>query len=456
MNTANLLAPSALRAYGTPLACYSGQGRLTLRSMTGVDCQFVAGQMENGETLLLCATSEHPPELFGGWVTPTGFEGSTTEGLRVSTSGAMYETGYLPALSDHAGTWLALHVTHLEVVRPRLRHRRRLSYLLTNVAGLLAPISFPVAGFTLDLTPLEEASAANRQRLAVLKGVLPTARIDVATTAPTEGVTKAVDEVCYLLSVALGSKVQWISMAEGTVGGRSIRTHHYSRITKRYGSLHVIDPRSNEIADYLRMVSGDGAKPARERVGVSEAVLDAYLDAKAESDFLQLRALKLVVSVEMLKAEYLSASGVSHLVIGQDLFQTLVPDLKKVMKLKLPNVTAIDRAALYANLAGLNRAPFNKQIQGLCTAVGMPLFEGELERFVSSRNKLVHEGRFYCERATEREKTKLPPLASQSAEYFWLLHFVDRLFLRGLGYEGPYIDWSAPGAPRRSVLARSA
>jgi hypothetical protein len=86
----------------------------------------------------------------------------------------------------------------------------------------------------------------------------------------------------------------------------------------------------------------------------------------------------------------------------------------------------------------------------------MSLSADELERFVASRNKLVHEGHFYCERATDQESAKIRPLQDVRSEWFWLLHFVDRLFLRALGYEGPYIDWSSPNNPSPKRLLGSA
>jgi hypothetical protein len=69
----------------------------------------------------------------------------------------------------------------------------------------------------------------------------------------------------------------------------------------------------------------------------------------------------------------------------------------------------------------------------------MPSYDDEIARFVMSRNKLVHEGHFYCERATDQERARVTPLSTVYSEWFWLLHFVDRLFLRAIGYEGKYL-----------------
>lgn len=135
--------------------------------------------------------------------------------------------------------------------------------------------------------------------LQVLRGVLPTVQLGVTTRAALQRVTGAVDELCYFLSIALGTKIQWVALTESTASRAWVCRHHYSRVTKRYGALCVIDPRSSDVNNFLQC-SGDGRfARSRERAGLTDAAIDTYLDAKSEGDFLQVRALKLVVAVEI-------------------------------------------------------------------------------------------------------------------------------------------------------------
>ena len=454
MATQTLLPDDALQAYGTVLAVYRGTGHLTLASGQAVTCQFIAGQLENGKTFALCATPDQPVHLLLGISTPTRLEGETADGLVVRTLRDLTETSYLPALPAVSGTWLALRVSHLEVSRPHSRAREHLTYLLSNASGLNSPISISTNSIGLELHPLDCASS-NLERLQVLRSVLPTAKVTATTTAPVEQVSGTVDRLCYLLSLALGTKVQWVSLTEEAKGEDWIRKHHYSRVTKRYGALSIIDPRTHEIADLLQQSADGRFTQARAHAGLTDAVIDTYLDAKSEGDFLQVRALKLVIAVEMLKAEYATIQGGDSFIVAREDLDAIVTALKKALKDALPNSTREQRSAIYSNLTGLNRTPFSLQLKKLCTAVQMALSPGELNRFVVSRNKLVHEGHFYCERATHQESEKLQPLPDVRSEWFWLLHFVDRLFLRALGYEGPYIDWSSPGDPTRRHLLPS-
>jgi hypothetical protein len=452
MTNTTSIPENAFEAYGSSLASYSGTGHLTLASGKAVSCSFLAGQLEDGKTILLCASPEQRLELRLGLAVPVRMEGVTPDGLTVETVGNLSETNYLPAPANNSIIWLAFRVGHLKISSPNVRTRRRLTYLLSNVSGIHVPIRLILNKVRLQLRPLDITSK-NLRRVGVSRGVLPTVELESTTTAAEEQVSKIADEICYLLSLALGSKVQWITLTEATKVHRWIRKHHYSRVTKRYGELHALDPQN--IATFIQAAEKGLYSRSREQSGLTNSVIDTYLDAKSEGDFLQVRALKLVIAVEMLKAEFMTLSGLSSEIVSREDFKAVVPNFRKVVKKILPGSAPTERKELYSNISGLNRATFASQLKRLCSAVRMSLADEELKRFVCSRNKLVHEGRFYCERATDEEKTRLQPLPDVVSEWFWMLHFVDRLFLRSINYEGLYMNWSKPGRPSRDVLLPS-
>ncbi len=114
--------------------------------------------------------------------------------------------------------------------------------------------------------------------------------------------------------------------------------------------------------------------------------------------------------------------------------------------------TQTERSIIYSNLGGLNRKRFKQQLRELLDALGLDYCDNDLSRFVASRNKLVHEGRFYCEMASNQERTRIIPFDSPSIEWFWLLHFVDRIILKASGYRGPCLNWSTPEDPKTIML----
>lgn len=451
--TGEMLPENCLDDYGRALETYRGRGELFLGGERRVGCEFVAGQLENGKTLALCATADFLPDVMFGLTSPSSLKGITAEGYEFQVHQIVSETNYLPD-SVAEGTYLALRVGHATVSRPRACSRRQVTFLLVNLKGILAKVDFMCDGLKFILEPVK-GSRANLQRLEVLRGVLPTAQLRVTTRASLERVINAADEVCYLLSIALGTKVQWIALTEATGAGSWLTRHHYSRVTKQYGSLHPLNTQGRGVGKFLQISSDGRFSRAKERVGLSTATIDTYLDAKAEGDFLQVRALKLVAAVEMFKAEFVEKLAGPSWALPREEFAQMMPKFKEAIRGLLPGSTAEQRRSINANLLGLNRIPFSTQLRELCEAVGMSLENEGLSRFVASRNKLVHEGRFYCERATEEEKRRLTPLPRPVDEWFWLVHFVDRLFLRAIGYEGEYIDWSVPSSPEVRQLMLS-
>jgi hypothetical protein len=182
------------------------------------------------------------------------------------------------------------------------------------------------------------------------------------------------------------------------------------------------------------------------------------LDAKAEQDFLETRGAKLAVAMEMLKAVFLELpdSPAKEFVLDEEVFKKLAQPISEAVNkiLEQERVEKDNRKAICGNkkIEGLNRRAFRYFIDKLCKQIGLKVEKTEIKLFVECRDKLVHKGRFYYEAATKQEREKCPPLPSKTHEYFFLVNFLDRIFLKLLGYSGVYIDWRVPGKPDRSQL----
>ena len=175
-------------------------------------------------------------------------------------------------------------------------------------------------------------------------------------------------------------------------------------------------------------------------------VIDSYLDAKSEGDFLEMRGVKLAVAVEMLKASFIEATGHPEYMMDPEEFALLLPDLKAALKSSVgAALNSPQRRCAYGHLQSLNRLQFREVLKPLCDFLGLEVNDEDLSLFVKSRNNLIHHGRFTSDRRYKLEGTG--NFNDSTQEYFWLAHFVDRLFLRLVDYDGPYFDWSTPGPP---------
>ena len=238
---------------------------------------------------------------------------------------------------------------------------------------------------------------------------------------------------------------------------------HFGHITKPYGPMAIIDPRHegrNEIPAFI-----EGAYRVyverRDAYKLDKGTIDAYLDAKAENDYLELRGAKLAVALEKLKAVFLTKpdNAVREFVVDEEMFAGLMPKMKGAVGtvLKDAGIAGPLRGEIYGKLRGLNRRSFADLLSGFFDEIGLCPSSADVQLFIQCRNKLVHTGEFYSVAATVEERVKCSPLSTPAAEYYFMVSLLDQIFLRLLGYSGPYVDYRTivPGPLSRGVITDS-
>jgi len=184
----------------------------------------------------------------------------------------------------------------------------------------------------------------------------------------------------------------------------------------------------------------------RKALKLSEGLIDAYLDAQSQEDYIETRAVKLAVTLEMLKATLLELPEyqLKEYIIDKEYFKNqIAPKLCDKVR-EVLNDTAddinTDKNAIaewdcenYINC--INRVSFSRILKQICKSI-YPKLNKDVNKFVKSRNSLVHNARFYCEmlnpKCDKEEKVE---------EYFFIINFINILFLRLLGYAGDYVDY---------------
>lgn len=297
------------------------------------------------------------------------------------------------------------------------------------------------------------------QRIKTLKGIEVTC--EAIGDIPKEGITRfteTIDDLCYLLSVARGTKIQWIYRDLYDEAGELIQRTHYSRVTKPFCTLPIIDPTAAGRDDTKIFIEQTYLVYIEKKVywRLNRGTIDAYLDAKAEHDHLQMRGVKLAVAMEMLKSVFLELPEcpVAEYIIPAKDFKHLKHNLKKAISevLKKGSVGEDLCGAVYGKLEELNRTSFKNILVSLCEFVQLDVEKQDLKLFIACRNSLVHNGRFCCESPKLEERQKCIELSSFLDEYFFLVNFLDRVFLKLLGYSGLYMNWRLPGPPRKEEV----
>ena len=128
----NSIGQSLLKDYGNCLSVYHGKGVLTLEDGKKYDCQFEAGQLNNGYVLLLCDFLPPFPTCLR--IPAAKFEGTTSEGLRILSEESINEISYLPATPQgrSSGVWGAFHLNEMSVQTSVCDSPHRLHFGITN------------------------------------------------------------------------------------------------------------------------------------------------------------------------------------------------------------------------------------------------------------------------------------------------------------------------------------
>lgn len=467
--------------YGIALHRYSGVGTLQYPTDLPRQVEFDAGQLQSGDVLAVCTYGDFSMQHFFpiDHEDPMSFEGTTEEGWTIRSVDEIRQTNYLPQ-TRQPGSYDAFRFRGLSVLRADLHDQKATHYRFGlvnfNVIGTRRVTvhrhsgEWHVLGLPVELTCGDQTVSAaivqvedgdeKYRRVMTLKSydVLSELICDCPTDVPSSDLENALSDLCVTLSVMRGTRVQWI-YRERWVQNTLIEVLHRSRLTRAYTPLSPIGSAYEHRENTARFIAtAMGRLSGLRSPYISRGVVDAYLDAKAERDFLQTRGAKIAVAIEKLKDAFLEAPGsiVSAFIIARDKWAEVVPSIHGATNRILEDAgvdrSDMDLVASRVKIEGLNRASFRRTLKGLCQSVSFKPQRHEIELFIASRDQLVHTGQFYCEAATIAEREKLAPLADATSEFFFLVSFLDRIFLKLFGYSGPFTDWRKPDGSLISQL----
>lgn len=444
---ANFLS-ELLDEYGQASDRFVGSGQL--ESEHGIaSVEWAAAQYPDGQVLLACQGGADAFDVFMS--SPTGFVGEASDGTKLDCNKYL---GELPLLrhvpQGQTGGWAVYRLSLLHADLPASGPPGLVRHLLTNfefdISGRHEAVTFQLPGVQGDvrLVPAPgDPMAPNRLR--ALRAARPTAWLEIEPQDGHAVRARAIaDNICYLLSIARGTKVAWIQ--EEVVSADGVPTHRFysNRITKPYSPYAPLDPvRIGGTLEFLAATYSAYCDRC-ERYRLAHGTIDSVLDAKVETDFLETRGAKLAVALEVLKQNVLLASEPDKAFhVNPEVFAVTLDDIAEAARsvLMKHGVTreAATRMSASQRFFSLNRRSFSYLLRQVCRRIELNLERRDLDLFVRCRNSLVHRGEFYCATASEEERDQVPPKATKFEEYLFLISVVDAFLLRLVDYTGPYL-----------------
>ena len=444
---------------------YSGKGEIIFDDGLTLSVTFEATQDVTGGILIECyhVSSERvglseEDNLFFKRV--RSFEGTTNEGCLFQAEAVQIKTYSLPRMRE--GRWhfrLRLRAGKLTLVGPFQPDPKEFVIFRFDLVNLtLEPdeiVSSQDGGlylgqFTVNLDGHPFIFRSVQQYDEIIKDLKYTHGVDVtyslsviAAKQDSDKIVQAVDDICMLLTFARGTKVTWISYEIRTFCNNIIRSVHLNAKTKSFGVLSIISPRFapkevNDTRQFLTQCYGAYQK-AKDKWALEKAI-HGYIDGLMEEDFIEARALKLVIVVEHLKGIYLKKKKMTTILTSRQ-FRKVQKKLKPVIQNELERQLQIVSdfkdedlelivKSMTEHIPAMNRYSLRYTLSVMIKDLGATPLRDDISRFVKIRNTLVHQAGF-----SKNE-------GSCTEQYFFIMMFVGRLLLAILQYQGYYNDWA--------------
>ena len=245
-----------------------------------------------------------------------------------------------------------------------------------------------------------------------------------------------VDNICRLLSLAKGTKINWISYTIENNDGEILEKYYSNRVTKSYSVLRLISYENPiDLKNYVESTYANYINKLND--WKFDIIIEEFIDAVKEGDYLEFRGLKLAVTMEFILGKYKSLNN-CEFYIPEDEFDKNKIDsrIKKALKYALQDILLPEQiVSLSKGTKGLNRRIFRESLVKLYKNLKITLSKEEkekIESFIKLRNNLVHRSDF---------QPFKEPISWNN--YRFMLAFVSKIILGLLGYVGDYIDWSS-------------
>jgi len=427
-----------LSRYGKLVRSYAGQGCLRWADDGIIPCSFECAQLADGRIICLCNLREvlGPEQL----EKVSSLQGMTNDGRKVEVSRVSFvrvQHRWSSQNSEHTVIFLA---RELHVGEAQRRVPVRMCFTLVNFEFLGTEryeehlqLRWTLEGHEVLIRPVEDYQEAVRG-IKATRGIDVTAIATISLLNPddTDRPVQLVDDLCLLLSLARGCRVQWLFWDALSNTEQVIESRHRDAITKPYSPLlliPVVPP-----GDTQHLIERCFEPLHRKRGGWElQKAIEAYTDAKLEQDYLEFRGLKMAVLMDFVRGCYMNLTG-KQLILDKQVFEdqleALKGRLKDVLRDIFPDASDQQIEIMVGHVQGMNWYPFRRSLREMFAHLDLAVSRDELQRFVNVRNKLVHEARFAS--------------ADGWPDYVMMMTLIGRTLLAVLEYDGHYYNWTKP------------
>lgn len=425
---------------------YKGKGQIFLNNMEVYNCNFELFQNSNSKIFLLCNDlsdiNSITKSIFLNEFKVKSFKGMTNEGFNCFTEKILL--GDFPEIKT-IEDYLIFYLDEIEINTNKKSNDKDLIFSITNFS-LKQFESFEIILPNFDISdnknlkfiinPLDDYKKINR-KLIIFRDPEITSEIICTNehNISNNQIINNVDDICYILSIATGNKIQWINYKYNKEN--NIHEKYLNRSTNIFSPLFVIPLDYNSIKNFVEMIYPNFVEN-KDKYNM-KWVINAFLDAKSESIYTGTRALRAVIIMEMLRNYFLESANIKNNLFKWKIFKKIRDVIEKAIDdyfEKNTNLLFDNKDKIIIKICELNRRTFRDQLEDFLEHIKFDkkTEEENINYFIKSRNSLVHLGRFLFDKHNKDSNR----FKSNFDEYTFIINFVDKVILKLIGYSGIY------------------
>ena len=429
---------------------YQGNGEVTLINNEIYKCSFKLYQKKDSRIFLLCKFADDNNSisslLFSGDFNVKKFKGKTIDNFACYTEKMILgDFTNIPNSKD----CIMFYLTEIEIITNNKSNENVLCFKITNFClnkfenfelSLSDPHKDKNQKLSFLVRPLDNFEEINRN-LRINRDVETTSEIiylNNDNSSSFEQIIEIIDDICHLLSIANGTKIQWISYK--FYKDSYLHEKYLNRVTSSYTPFFIIAPDINSIKNFIETVYSTFIE--RKDTYHLKWIINAFLDSKSEGRYLGTRGLRAVVVMEMLRGYFLKTRNIDDDIFQPIVFKKIRKNIKKEIERTLEydiknNVDlSVEKKMLFSKIPELNRKPFKEILIRFLESINFDVEKenDNIKCFIKSRNALVHRGQFFYDIYNESDcKYK-----SSFEEFTFIINFIDKVILKLIGYSGLY------------------
>jgi hypothetical protein len=436
----------SLGIYGKIIREYEGMGCMTLYDGQICACSVKAVQMADGKIMVECLFTENLDlvrKCLDRNDAIKSVQGTTTKNDEFLVEGKILYTNFNDRTTPRgntismivlAGSIISKKHTNVSVLKSARFGLVNFEFAIgnkfkehANGGGGLDILAVELGGQMVDIHEIQGykgiIESVKHQRGI---DVTSEAVISISSADDVEKTISLIDILCKLLSLARGTKVNWIYYDCYDSHAEKVLSVHRNNIVWQFAGLPLIDYRNPyDTPNFIKQVFPTYLS-RKDDYGLYIAI-ETYLDAKRETGFLEIRALRAVVVLEFLKSKYAARKSIDF-ILRDNQFQKVRKSVKSSLTelFKTMSLPEHKLGEVELKISELNRRSFRTILEAMFSELGIVVSQDELGRFIKIRNSLVHKASFVTKEYWQ--------------EYAFIIGALDKIFMKMLNYNGAFLD----------------